>query len=430
MLVTLIPLRQRVLVAAVILSFGLVAACVPLPPEPSPPSGGGGGGGAPPPPPPPGPQPFSDVRLTLTQVAPLPGAMTMAARTGDPALYVAMRDGLVQQVIVGGAITAALDIRSQVTTDGECGLLGLAFSPDGSKLYVHYSLKAVGTPQHCATVVDEYAFSGSSAVLPARRVLTVEQPQVLNHKGGSMLFGPDGMLYLALGDGGGGNDQGAGQPPGGNAQSPNTLLGKILRINPADPDGGGALTYTVPPDNPFVGTAPLDEIWSFGLRNPFRMSFDSATGDLWVGDVGQGAREEISWVPDTGAQPHGRGANFGWNRREGDLAGPDSSPTAGPTPFTDPVLAINRSQGDRSVIGGYVYRGGAIPELAGAYLFADFFHYAIRALRINGSGTVVEFRDFTSAVGADGTASFGEDNAGELYVVSLYSGVYRIDKVP
>jgi glucose/arabinose dehydrogenase len=357
--------------------------------------------------------------------------MTMAVRppaTADDAIYVGLREGTVQRVD-NGTVTTALDIQSQVETGGECGLLGMTFSPDGSKLYVHYSLAAT-----CATVVAEYAFDDTThtaVTASARQVLTVSQPQ-FNHNGGSLLFGPDDLLYLALGDGGGGNDVGMGHVAGGNAQSLDTLLGKVLRIDPTpDPDVDDATKdYLIPPDNPFVGTPSAtdrEEIWSYGLRNPFRMSFDRTTGDLWIGDVGQNQREEIDWVAATDpVNPGGKGSNFGWNRREGDLIGPNPDQSTGP--YTPPIIPINRSLGDTAIVGGYVYRGAGIPELAGAYLFSDFNHYAIRAARFSGF-TLLEARDFGPGVGKPGMSSFGEDNDGELYVISLFSGVYRIDKV-
>ncbi|MEX0666593.1 MAG: PQQ-dependent sugar dehydrogenase [Acidimicrobiia bacterium] len=381
------------------------------------------------PPPPPPPPPVFGVNLKLTPVGGF-GAITMAVRAGDAGLYLATREGRIYRVLSPSGAQLVLDISPLVNTGGECGLLGMDFSPDDTKLYVHYS-QADGT---CSTRVVEYAFDGTTFLADAdsaRPVLTHAQPQT-NHKGGSLLFGPDGMLYLSLGDGGGANDQGAGHPPGGNAQSLDTQLGKILRIDPTDPDGGGPQTYTSPPDNPFYegsGINETDSIWSYGLRNPFRMSFDRQTGDLWVGDVGQGQREEVDWAPAPGAPPSppgGFGRNFGWNRFEGNVPGPNSSPLGGTSPHTPPVHAFDRSQGDRAVTGGYVYRGSAIPELNGVYIFADFYNFAIRGLLINGSGNILKGAKI--GIGVENTASFGEDNNGEIYVLSLSTGVFRIDR--
>jgi glucose/arabinose dehydrogenase len=396
-------------VVGVIVSLTILAACLP-------------------PPPPPPPPPFG-VKLTLTKVASVPGAITMAVRppaAGDAARYVGTRGGDIWRVAPGSPDSLVLHV--DVALAGECGLLGMAFLPtDGSKLYVHYSQVS-----DCATVVEEYAFDpGTFEADPgsARRLLTVPQPQS-NHNGGSLLFGPqDAMLYLALGDGGGANDghpdyAGNGHEDGGNAQSLDTLLGKVLRIDPA-PDPGGADEYTIPTDNPWVGLPGRDEIWSLGLRNPFRMSFDRGTGDLWIGDVGQALREEVNWVGATDpTHPGAAGANFGWNRREGDLAGPDGQALGEPP--VEPVYAINRNEGDRAVVGGYVYRGSAIPELEGVYLFTDFYHSNLRGIRIDASGVVTQGANLR--IGVPNPASLGEDNAGELYVVSLSHGVYRLDR--
>ena len=369
--------------------------------------------------------------MSLTQVDDLGGAaaIAMATRPADSTLYVGTLPGHVF-AITGATRVEVLDLSSLVIQGGgERGLLGMTFSPDGTKLYVHYSATGTG-----ATVVDEFAVSaavpGVFNVATRRQVLTVPQPQA-NHNGGSLLFGPDAMLYLALGDGGGGND---GAPNyaannhavGGNGQSLATPLGKILRIDPIDPTPGSTgVEYSIPAGNPFVASGTVKgEIWSYGLRNPFRMSFDRSTGDLWVGDVGQGAREEADFVAAGDAtHPGGKGANFGWNRREGTIAGPDATlPDSAGGTLIDPIFDVDHSHGDCAIIGGYVYRGSSIPGLVGQYLYTDNCNGRIRAL--TRSGATATTRDL--GVAAAGPTSFAEDNSGELYVLTLSHGFYRI----
>jgi len=221
------------------------------------------------------------------------------------------------------------------------------------------------------------------------------------------VFGPDGYLYIGLGDGGSGGD------PHGNAQSLGTLLGKMLRIDPRPADGA---PYRIPADNPFVTTpGALPEIWAYGLRNPWRYSFDRVTGDLWIGDVGQSAWEEVDRQPASS----GGGENYGWNVREGShpyTAG-GSAPGA-----VDPVFDYAHSDGGCVVTGGYVYRGEAIPDLAGIYVFADFCLGAIEGLRLDGDQVVHDQLGAT----VQAVSSFGEDAQGELYVLSLAGGVYRL----
>ena len=350
-----------------------------------------------------------------------------------------------------GRFTIALDIRELVLFDGgERGFLGMTFNPAGDKLYVHYSQEGTGD-----TVVDEYPFAAGVANKLARRLVLFQDQPEANHNGGSLLFSPaDSFLYLALGDGGSGNDGFNGviysdghSPPTGNGQGPGTLLGKLVRIDPNDPtpgtpgDYGPGLSYTIPATNPFIADGANDEIWSFGLRNPYRMSFDRGApggankGDLWVGDVGQGLREEIDYVAISDAtHPAGKGSNFEWNRREGEINGPDPSPSplyaAASTP-EPPVLATIHADapgdpGDCAIIGGYVYRGTRIPDLVGAYVYTDLCDPRIRAFTISGDGnSPVGLR--TLAGGVSNGVSFGEDNRGELYVLSLTGGVWRID---
>jgi glucose/arabinose dehydrogenase len=395
----------------VILALAFAAACAPSPSDP---------------PAPPAP-PASAPEIKLTQVNSVGGAITMATRAGDPTIYLATQSGHIYAVSPGdavGARTEVLNLSGVVRNSGEQGLLGMTFGPGGTTLYVHYTSPTGGG----TTTVAEYAASGAhpAAFSSPRVVLTDDHSAAGNHNGGSLLLGPDNLLYLALGDGGGGNDSGGGQVAHGNGQSLQRLQGKVVRI---DPTPSGGQQYTIPPSNPFVGMSDTGgairaEIWSFGLRNPFRMSFDRTTGDLWIGDVGQGAREEVDFVASGDAtHPRGKSANFGWNRREGLIAGPDgTAPNASGGALVDPIFDIDHTR-DCAIIGGYVYRGSAIPGLDGQYLYTDNCNGSIRAL--TRSGSTAANRELGQT--ASSPASFGEDNSGELYVLSLSGGLYRID---
>jgi len=350
--------------------------------------------------------------LKLTRVDDTEGVIAMTARPGTRTLYLAEQGGVVWAL--RGRERGArpvIDLTDRVSQDGgERGLLGLTFSPDGTQLYVHYSDKDGNTQ------VDRYTMrSGRADPSTRASILHVEQPQP-NHNGGELTFGPDGYLYLGLGDGGGAGDQGDGHAPGGNGQSLGTLLAKILRIDPT-----GASGYTVPPDNPFVGTADArPKIWSYGLRNPWRFSFDKETGDLWIGDVGQNEYEEVDRETATAGRNAGKGVNFGWPRLEGNHSYRGSEPDdAAP-----PVYEIPHDTGACAVVGGYVYRGTRIPGLVGDYFFSDNCDGTIRLLVPDGDGFAVR----ESGLDADGVASFGQANDGTLYVVSLTDGIFRVDK--
>jgi glucose/arabinose dehydrogenase len=346
------------------------------------------------------PEPSGIPRVDLEPVVNLDQPLAMAVRTGDRSLYfaekvgrvVALRDGSEEPEIL-------LDLTSEVSTGSEQGLLGLAFSPDGEFLYVNFTDVAGDTR------VVEFAFDDRGVNLPSRReVLFVDQPYS-NHNGGNLIFGPDGYLYIGLGDGGSAGD------PEDRAQSLSTLLGKMLRISPR-PEGGEP--YGIPRDNPFVGREDaLPEIWAYGLRNPWRYSFDHETGDLWIGDVGQGSREEIDFVR---AGSRG-GENYAWDLLEGTLrfegdAPPDDVP---------PVFEYPTADGC-AVTGGYVYRGRDIPALVGAYVFADFCRGRLEAFRLEG-GSARGHDELGPEVA--NVASFGEDADGELYVLSLSGPVFR-----
>jgi len=293
-----------------------------------------------------------------------------------------------------------VDLSGEISHGGEQGLLGLAFHPAGRFLYVNF------TDRDGNTNVVEYAWrNGRVVVASRRRVLFVQQP-FSNHNGGNLAFGPDGYLYIGLGDGGSAGD------PMGNAQNLGSLLGKMLRIDPR-PRGGSP--YGIPEDNPFVGrSGARPEIWAYGLRNPWRYSFDRVTGDLWIGDVGQSAFEEIDF------QPSGRGGlNYGWNAFEGAhrYTGPDVKNS------TMPIFEYSRTPGTCAVTGGYVYRGQDIPGLQGAYLYADFCIGRITGLAVDGrriAGRRVLGPTVTNL------SSFGQDGDGELYALSLSGGVYHL----
>jgi glucose/arabinose dehydrogenase len=341
----------------------------------------------------------ADVRLV--PVAELEQPVAMATRPGERTLYVAEQVGRVR-AIRGGRLDPdpVVDISGKVTAGGEQGLLGLAFAPDGRYLYLAYT---DGNGDH---QISELTMGGQRADPGSERsILNFEDP-FGNHNGGQLAFGPDDHLYIAFGDGGGGGD------PLGSGQSLGTLFGKILRVDPR-PAGGRA--YGVPSDNPFVdrdGARP--EIWAYGLRNPWRFSFDAATGDLWIGDVGQNAYEEIDFEPAGSG-----GRNYGWNRREG------RHPFNGggrPDGAVDPVIEYGRDDGC-TVIGGFVYRGRRIGGLRGAYLYGDYCSGWVRAARTR-DGKVLEQRDLGLEVPS--LSSFGTDAAGELYALSLAGGVYRL----
>jgi glucose/arabinose dehydrogenase len=347
------------------------------------------------------------VNVRLTPIAQLEDPTAFTTRAQDNTLYVTEQVGRVRAVRDDRLVPEpVLDLTGQVRSGGEQGLLGLAFSPDGTRLYVHY------TSSDGDTRLDEYTMRGATVDTATRRQVLSAPGLQPNHNGGEVSFGPDGMLYLGLGDGGAGGDRGEGHAPGGNGQSLDTLLGKILRI---DPTPSGGRPYSIPADNPLAGGGGRPEIWAYGLRNPWKFSWDRETDDLWIADVGQNAWEEIDFV----AGGRGAGFNFGWNRLEGnhEFEG-DPPPNAVPPIFEYPL-----SEGACAAIGGYVYRGSRIPALNGAYLFSDYCDSRIRAI-VQQDGRITDQRDL--AEGNQVTA-FGQDQNGELYVLSQGDGLQRID---
>jgi glucose/arabinose dehydrogenase len=314
--------------------------------------------------------------------------------------------GLIR-VVENGAIVdpAFLDLSTVVDTGGnEQGLLGLAFHPDSANngfFYVNYTYDPGANPDRSRIARYQVSATDPNQADPGSAATIIDfQQNGPNHNGGDLHFGPDGFLYVASGDGGGSED------PDDLAQSLDTLLGKMLRI-----DVDGAAPYAIPADNPFVAVpSARDEIWAYGLRNPWRFSFDRSTGDLFIGDVGQYATEEIDFQPAASAG----GANYGWSCMEGDGT-PNYNQCDG-TPLTPPILVYDHNP-ECSVTGGYVYRGN-IAGLHGRYVFGDYCSGVIWfGKKVGSSWTAAEWADTTLRISA-----FGEDEVGELYVADLVEG--------
>jgi glucose/arabinose dehydrogenase len=358
-----------------------------------------------------------NIDVGLTQVASGLSAPLLVTHAGDGSnrLFVVEQTGKVRIVKGGDLQTAAfVDISRSISRGGEQGLLGLAFHPSfesNRKLYLSY------TDLNGTSVIREYTtlasnpdrVDGSSG----RTLLRVKQPYD-NHNGGHIVFGPDGYLYIGLGDGGSGGD------PGNRAQNRNTLLGKLLRIDVNKRTG--TLPYAIPSTNPYVGRTGLDQIWAFGLRNPWRFSFDRSTGDLWIGDVGQGSWEEVNRSLAVSKRNAGRAANYGWRVMEGAHCFIPSSGCVR-TGKILPVTEYSHAGGRCSITGGHVYRGKAHPDLVGAYLFGDYCSGEIWFIDRGASRGVKP----TLAIDTDSSiTSFGEDEAGEVYVTTAGGAVYRI----
>jgi len=385
--------------------------------------GGSSGGGAAPPvsqPPPPTTNPEVAVERVFTQLS-FNQPVALEQAPGDSTRWFVVEKSGFVRVFANNASSSSssvfLDISGIVNSTGEGGLLGIAFHPDfptTSEVYVSYTRS--GSP--LVSYVSRYFSTDAGQTLNAASeevILTVLQDQT-NHNGGDLGFGPDGYLYIGFGDGGGGGD------PLERAQDTSNLHGSIVRV-----DVESAAPYAIPAGNPFstnavctqgFGAAPCPEIYAWGLRNPWRFSFDASTGKLWAGDVGQGTWEEIDLIDI--------GQNYGWNDREG--AHCFDPPTGCADNFTDPITEYDHSMGDRSVTGGYVYRGAAVPDLQGWYVFGDFISGRIFAVPENSQpGVVPEVLLDTDL----SIVSFAQDNDGELYVLDFGVGtIHEVQTAP
>ncbi|HEX7278634.1 MAG TPA: PQQ-dependent sugar dehydrogenase [Solirubrobacterales bacterium] len=329
--------------------------------------------------------------------------------TSDPSdpdrLFVVEERGTIQ-LLENGELKPFANLTPLVSTEGEGGLLSIALAPDfksSGRLFVYYTgkktlVEAEKSPPDIQ--VGELVANGPSAFISSlRNLLTIPHPEDANHYGGQLQFGPDGALYISTGDGGGKNDKHE------NAQNPASLLGKILRMTPLS----GSSTATV---------------WSLGLRNPFRFSFDRLAGDLWIGDVGQDKWEEVNFAPAPGL---GAGANYGWNCREGSVAGPATDPECGSVPpgsFVDPWFEYPKNGGCAAIIGGYVSRGPDLGELYGRYVYGDLCIGEVRSFLP--AAPIATDRGEGMNLGPGNLHSFGEDSCGRLYAVSGDGPVYRI----
>jgi glucose/arabinose dehydrogenase len=343
------------------------------------------------------------------------------AGDGSGRLFVVEQAGAIRIISSGNVLpTPFLDLRGRITTGGERGLLGLAFHPrfaTNHYIYVNF------TDINGNTAISRYTVSADPNVVSLHggiRILTIKQPYA-NHNGGNIAFGRDGYLYIGMGDGGSSGD------PGNRAQSVGTLLGKMLRIDVDHTVVGKH--YRSPASNPYVGRYGLDEIWSRGLRNPWRFSFDRLTGQLWIGDVGQSRWEEIDRSSPVGSVPAGRGLNYGWRVLEGRAC---FRPATGCSRIgkTPPLVVYAHSATtvtNCSVTGGYVYRGSAYPVLYGVYLYGDFCSgriWGVSSLASSpATGTLLRGATISPRLMI---SSFGQDQAGELYVCDFNGSIYRI----
>ncbi|MBW3602160.1 MAG: PQQ-dependent sugar dehydrogenase [Actinobacteria bacterium] len=357
---------------------------------------------------------LSSLRLALRPVTRgLDTPVFATAPADDPRLFVVERGGRVR-IVARGRLAARpfLDVSDRTRTDGEYGLLGLAFHPGyarNGRFFVHYSARANG-----ATVLAEYRVSDDPDRADpgsGRTLLRVPQPAP-NHNGGMLAFGPDGMLWLGLGDGGGGGDT------YGNGQRPDTLLGTLLRLDVDTAGADGGRGYAVPPDNPWADGGPgAPEVWAYGLRNPWRFSFDR--GLVYIGDVGQRAWEEVDV-----ARADRAALNYGWPVTEGRHCYEASE--CDTTGLTAPLVEYSHDTGVCSVIGGYVYRGAAIPALRGHYLHSDLCAGWVRSFKVAGR-RAVQRRDWTADLGRPGTVlSLGRDAGGEVYLLTAEGALLRV----
>lgn len=343
-----------------------------------------------------------DLQLTSLGISVSTPLGVRHANDGSGRLFIIERNGTISIFEPGTGLVGApfLNITTSVDTFFEGGLLGLAFHPEyitNGYFYVNYTRTGTGGDD-LETVIERFEVSAGDPndadEASGVEILTVGQPAG-NHNGGDLHFGPDGFLYIGMGDGGASS---------ATSQNTSNLLGKMLRIDPCDTASCG-VPYTIPASNPFVGGAGLDEIWSVGFRNPYRWSFDRDTGDMIIADVGAGAREEVSIEPVGSAG----GLNYGWNCREGDIGGPGGCSGT----FVDPVMVYPHSGGNCSITGGYRYRG-CIPGLEGTYIFADFCTAKIffGTEDSPGNWSFIEWDDLSGSI-----FGFGEGEDGEVYLL-------------
>jgi glucose/arabinose dehydrogenase len=355
--------------------------------------------------------PVEPPSVVLTGVAAVEGRpVDLAWRPGDAALYIVSQEGLITRIL-DGLVTVVLDVTDLTAANGEMGLLGLAFSPSGDHAYINYN-----SPDY-NTHVAEFAVNaaGVFAKESIRELIEVEQPYT-NHKGGDLAFGPDGMLYIGMGDGGSAGD------PDRRAQNLASLLGKLLRIDPAP---SGELQYTIPADKPFVGQEGiLPEIWAVGFRNPWRFSFDPETGDLWIADVGQKGAEEVNYAPADGNGVNaGFGLNFGWSGYEGTAVYNPDQVVLGHYP---PIYAYPHG-GRCAISGGVRARGEGAGALVGWYLFADYCSGEIFALPVTSEGNDLAAAGEAVVVAkSSGVTAVSAGPTGEVYVLGDL-GIQRID---
>jgi glucose/arabinose dehydrogenase len=359
-----------------------------------------------------GPATASAAGVQLTRIATVRQPVHVAQPPADPhRLYVSERQGRVRLIRDGQLLARPfLDLSRSVSTTGERGLFSIAFAPDFARSRLFYVSYA---ERRGDLVVREFrADATGERVLPhsGRAVLRQSHPES-NHNGGLVEFGPDGLLYVGWGDGGGSHDR---HGPHGNAQNLGSLLGKILRI---DPRRHGRAAYAVPRDNPFVGRrGARGEIYAYGLRNPWRFSFDRATGDMVIADVGQDETEEV----DFALRGRARGANYGWRVFEGRRRETrERAPGA-----VAPVLTYPHSGGRCAITGGYVVRDPALVSLAGWYVYGDFCTGQLRAALLGPGGAS---GDQALGLRATSVTSFGQDLAGHVYATSFQGGVFRLD---
>ncbi len=359
----------------------------------------------------PAPPPVGDGRggVELKRIGSFSSPLYVAQPPGEETdIYVVEQGGRIIRVAGDGSTSTFLDVSSEISAGGERGLLSVAFAPDfagSGRFYVDY------TDRDGNTRVVEYRSEGGLGADPSssrRELLRIDQP-FSNHNGGLLVFGPDRLLYIGTGDGGSAED------PQRNALNPESLLGKLLRINPL-PDGNRA--YGIPRDNPFASGGGRGEIYSYGLRNPWRYSFDRDTGALSIGDVGQNAFAEVDLVE----RGEGRGANFGWSAFEADQRfNADQDPSGA----VEPALVYPTSGGNCAVTGGYVVRDARLTSLYGRYLYGDFCGGQLRSFAARPGKPAGDDTDLGLQV--EQLSSFGEGNDGRIYATSLSGPVYRLE---